>query len=72
MGQGIEQPGDGGNSDMEALAHQLLETGCEMSALEAALIAGAMECSGNNVTQAAKLLGVSRATLDYRLKKKQG
>lgn len=61
-----------GTPDMTALAEQLLEAGCEMPVLEDALIQGAMQRTGNNVTRAAKLLGLSRATLDYRLKKSRG
>lgn len=57
------------NGDLKALADQLIDNGCQMSALEDALIQQAMERAGGNVTQAAKMLGLSRATLDYRLKK---
>ena len=43
--------------------------GCDLAGLENALIERAMERSGGNVTRAADLLGLTRATLDYRLKK---
>ncbi|PLW67001.1 sigma-54-dependent Fis family transcriptional regulator [Pseudohalioglobus lutimaris] len=52
-----------------ALADSLLEEGCGLGELEQQMIARAMERTGGNVTQAAKLLGLSRPTLDYRLKK---
>jgi transcriptional regulator with PAS, ATPase and Fis domain len=54
---------------LEALADQLLGEGCELARLETVLIERAMERAGGNVSRAAKLLGLSRATLDYRLKK---
>ena len=60
------------NGGLQALADQLLDNDCQLSALEDALIRQAMERAGGNVTQAAKLLGLSRATLDYRLKKSRG
>jgi len=56
---------------MAAVAEQLLERGCDMAQLEKRLIEQAVERSGGNVTRAAKLLGLTRATLDYRLKKIQ-
>ncbi|KXZ70475.1 phenol degradation transcriptional regulator MobR [Acinetobacter venetianus] len=37
--------------------------------LEQKIIRSAMDKSGQNVSEAARLLGISRATLDYRLKK---
>jgi DNA-binding protein Fis len=52
------------------VAEQLLEQGCELAALEQVLIDRALDRAGGNVTRAAKLLGLSRATLDYRLKKR--
>lgn len=55
---------------LEGMAEQLLEQGCELAALEQVLIDRALERAGGNVTRAAKLLGLSRATLDYRLKKR--
>ncbi len=39
--------------------------------LEQKIIRSAMDKSGQNVSEAARLLGISRATLDYRLKKIQ-
>ena len=57
------------SDSMSAVADRLLEDGCDMAGLEQALIEQAMQRSGGNVTRAAKLLGLTRATLDYRLKK---
>ena len=50
-------------------AERLLQEGCDLGSLERALIEGAMQRSGGNVTRAAALLGLTRATLDYRIKK---
>ena len=65
------QPDTGGETDLDQLAEQLLEQGCELSTLEQLLIDRALERAGGNITRAAKLLGMSRATLDYRLKKRE-
>jgi DNA-binding NtrC family response regulator len=54
---------------LAALADQLLGQGCDLARLETVLLERALESAGGNVTRAAKLLGLSRATLDYRLKK---
>lgn len=54
---------------MAAMADQLLDEGCDLVGLENTLLERAMERSGGNVTRASKLLGLTRATLDYRLKK---
>ena len=53
----------------EEVADQLLQDGWDLAGLETALIERAMERSSGNVTRAAALLGLTRATLDYRLKK---
>ncbi len=55
----------------EAMAAQLARTGCSLPELERLLIEQAMKETRGNVTRAAQRLGVSRATLDYRLKKLQ-
>ena len=69
----IAEPGGNGESDaggpLTTVVEQLLEDGCDLAGLENALIERAMERSGGNVTRAADLLGLTRATLDYRLKK---
>tara|TARA_R110002072_G_scaffold295149_2_gene465869 strand:- start:4176 stop:5837 length:1662 start_codon:yes stop_codon:yes gene_type:complete len=57
-------------TELNQLAERLLEQGCQLSVLEEVLIDRAMERAGGNITRAAKLLGLTRATLDYRLKKR--
>ncbi len=72
----LQQAGDdaddhtrGAGRSLGVLADSLLEEGCSLGELEQQMIARAMERTGGNVTRAAKLLGLSRPTLDYRLKK---
>jgi transcriptional regulator with PAS, ATPase and Fis domain len=60
---------EGESGALAASAEQLLEEGVDLARLERVLIEGAMQRTGGNVTRAAALLGLSRATLDYRLKK---
>jgi DNA-binding NtrC family response regulator len=57
-------------AELNQLAERLLEQGCQLSVLEQVLIDRAMERAGGNISRAAKLLGLTRATLDYRLKKR--
>jgi two-component system, NtrC family, response regulator HydG len=64
------QSSSSGQLELNQLAERLLEQGCQMFALEQVLIDRAMERAGGNITRAAKLLGLTRATLDYRLKKR--
>ncbi len=52
----------------EALAERVLESGIGLEELEDGLLRMAVERSGGNLTQAAKLLGISRAKLAYRIK----
>ena len=47
------------------------DEGLDLEALERRLILGAMEKTDGNVTRAARLLGLSRRTLQYRLEKIQ-
>ncbi len=54
---------------LDAVAEQLLDSGCDLAALESRMMASAMRRAAGNVSRAAGLLGLSRATLDYRLKK---
>ena len=58
-----------GDDALRHSAEQLLDEGCDLASLEGALIEGAMARAEGNVTRAAGRLGLSRATLDYRLKK---
>lgn len=55
--------------DTPASLDQLLESGFDLTEWEQALMIRALEKTGGNVTRAAEMLGLSRATLDYRLKK---
>jgi DNA-binding NtrC family response regulator len=48
------------------------DEGLDLDRLERSLIISALEKSGGNVTRAARLLGLSRRTLQYRLEKIQG
>jgi transcriptional regulator with PAS, ATPase and Fis domain len=48
------------------------ESGIDIEELERALIVKALQKSGGNVSRAARLLGLSRRTLQYRLEKMQG
>lgn len=57
------------DESLEGLVDKLLAREFPLGELEEQMIAGAMSRAGGNVTKAAHLLGLSRATLDYRLKK---
>jgi DNA-binding NtrC family response regulator len=48
------------------------ESGIDIEELERTLIVKALQRSGGNVSRAARLLGLSRRTLQYRLEKMQG
>ena len=65
----VDAPAQAGAPSLEELADQLLEVGCDLARLESVLMNRALQRTGGNVTRAARLLGLSRATLDYRLKK---
>jgi len=67
----VDTAAPAGACSLEELADQLLEDGCDLARLEGVLMDRALERTGGNVTRAARLLGLSRATLDYRLKKSQ-
>ena len=51
---------------------EIPDSGIDLEELERSLIVKALEKSGGNVTRAARLLGLSRRTLQYRLEKMQG
>jgi len=48
---------------------QLPDEGLDLEELERTLLRGALEKAGGNVTRAARLLGLTRRTLQYRLQK---
>ncbi|MBI3931886.1 MAG: sigma-54-dependent Fis family transcriptional regulator, partial [Acidobacteria bacterium] len=56
----------------EVLGLQIPEAGIDLDALERSLILKALEKAEGNVSRAARLLGLSRRTLQYRLEKIQG
>lgn len=57
------------HQSLSDLADDLLDGDFDLAELEEQMIARAMAKANSNVTQAAKLLGLTRAALDYRLKK---
>lgn len=66
---------NGGLVPIESTAHtrlvdQLLDADFDLEQLENDLMTKALERSDGNVTRAAKILGLSRPALDYRLKKR--
>ncbi len=58
-----------GAASLAEVSDHLLEQGLSLEQLETSLITGALEKTGGNITRAAKLLGMTRPTLDYRLRK---
>jgi transcriptional regulator with PAS, ATPase and Fis domain len=55
-----------------AISLEIPDTGIDIEAVERSLILKALEKAEGNVTRAARLLGLSRRTLQYRLEKMQG
>jgi DNA-binding NtrC family response regulator len=53
----------------QVLAKAIRERGINLEEIERACIRQAMACSGDNVSRAARRLGLSRATLRYRLER---
>jgi DNA-binding NtrC family response regulator len=51
---------------------EIPDAGLDLDELERSLILRALDKAGGNVTRAARLLGLSRRTLQYRLEKMQG
>lgn len=73
-GVAIDQNGQVGNADearREALYETLLEENFDLQAHEHRLLELAVRRAGGNLTQAARLLGLSRRQLAYRLKQGQ-
>jgi DNA-binding NtrC family response regulator len=54
-----------------ALDLEIPDAGIDLEAVERSLIVKALEKAGGNVTRAARLLGLSRRTLQYRMEKMQ-
>ena len=50
---------------------EIPEDGLDLEALERSLLLQALDKAGGNVTRAARLLGLSRRTLQYRLERLQ-
>jgi len=65
----VRMRGDAGGA---GLPIEIPEEGLDLEQLERNLILRALDKSGGNVTRAARLLGLSRRTLQYRLEKMQG
>lgn len=61
-----------GTEALPEVAGELLNAGHGLAAIEDALIDAALARAGHKVSGAARLLGLSRAQLDYRLKKRAG
>ncbi|WP_449432151.1 sigma 54-interacting transcriptional regulator [Pseudomonas putida] len=61
----VSQEVDPGNDWVE----QLIDQGLSLDAIEQALLQGALKRSGQNVSEAARLLGMTRPALAYRLKR---
>ena len=57
--------------DEQALCERVLDSGVPIESLEAQVLTLAVERSGGNLSGAARLLGLSRAQLAYRLKRQQ-
>jgi len=68
----VKQAQDAAPAALADLVEGLLDDGCQLAELEQAMLEAAVARAGGNVTRAASLLGMSRATLDYRLKKTAG
>ncbi len=67
----IGQASETGSDDLlNSLCDQVLEAEVSLDALEQALLEKAYREAGHNVSAAARRLGMSRAALDYRLKKR--
>jgi two-component system response regulator PilR (NtrC family) len=55
-----------------AMDLEIPDTGIDLEAVERSLILKALDKAGGNVTRAARLLGLSRRTLQYRIEKMEG
>lgn len=69
-GVGLAQQDNASHDQLLAVAQRTLQRGpVRLSQIEEVYIEVAMQLSENNISRAATLLGLSRAQLDYRLKK---
>jgi DNA-binding NtrC family response regulator len=59
----------GGGGPKRATDLEIPDSGIDLEAVERSLILKALDKAGGNVTRAARLLGLSRRTLQYRLEK---
>ncbi len=59
----------GDASELDAVCHRVLEQNIDIASLEARLMQTAMQRAKGNLSQAARLLGITRPQLAYRLKK---
>ncbi|WP_374221282.1 sigma 54-interacting transcriptional regulator [Variovorax sp. E3] len=56
-------------SELDALCHRVLEQGIDIASLETRLMQTAMQRAKGNLSHAARLLGITRPQLAYRLKR---
>jgi len=61
----------GGQAASRTVPVEIPEDGLDLEALERSLLLQALDKAGGNVTRAARLLGLSRRTLQYRLERLQ-
>ena len=64
-------PESSGDDNLENMVTSFIGKGLSLDQLEDIFVDKAMSESGSNVSNAAKLLGITRARLDYRLKKRK-
>ncbi|PMR69548.1 sigma-54-dependent Fis family transcriptional regulator [Halomonas heilongjiangensis] len=63
--------GESSTATLASLCQSILDDGISLDALEEALLEQAYREAGSNVSAAARRLGLSRAALDYRLRKRR-
>ncbi len=62
-------PSGAASDSLSSTVEELLNAGCELKQVEREMMMRALDRAEGNVTSAAKILGLTRAALDYRLKK---
>ncbi len=65
----LGQVGSPGAVELDGLCEQVLQQNIDMASLEQRLMQLAMQRAKGNLSQAARLLGITRPQLAYRLKK---